>query len=932
MRAIIALFLLIIPCIIAGANSPDKKDNGAIKGTVIDKSNKEPLIGATVRIEGQSMGSITDLDGNFQIEEVTTGEVILIISYISYNTLRVEEVVIKPNEITTIEVALDASTKELQEFVVTARANRESENILLLEQKQSLLAVKAMGARELSRKGISNAEAAVAQISGVSKQEGVKNVFIRGLGDRYNATYLNGFPIPSDDPEYKNIALDMFDTDIIQNISVQKAFSATHGGDVGGAVIDITSKELYGERQLSISGGIGANTSVITNTFYKQDGTNYFGVSNATEPVSGSFARGVTQPTGTEYPFANRLQPEVIKAPINHSLSASAGKLFEISENNKLSMFLVANHSVGYAHTERISRALSPIGTWDQDLKGPNSSIETRQMGFGNILLNLNQRHQIEYNLLAIHSNNQYVAQLTGMDNEKNQETGLVKMYRQQANENLLIVNQLDSYWTFTNKLKFNIGTSFNLMRAKEPDRRILYLKGSYLDDEDIVWNSMASDRNDRFYSKLRENDLNIKGALEWKLKEDTHLRLGYIGRFVDHSFSAREYNHSSMRGIGVKESEFEEKMNWDKLFYNSENLQTESNPHGFQLIQSDEDWYNSSKLINSAYLELTTPITEKLSSQVSLRTDFVYFTVKQGKGSSERSNSKIRKTYLLPAINIKYDINEQNVLRLSTSRTYTLPQVKEISPYQYINIGYVSFGNPEIKPSDLWNVDLKWDCYISAGEILSTTLFYKYIQNPIARIDNNVSSGAQEYTNPSDKVNIVGIELEGRKTIVDKAILLSAKRHKLDLGISGSYIMSQMYLNTDPDNARHTMLEGSSPWLLNTDITYTYTKGQRDITATILLSYFSDRIHTYGSRGITKSGLQNDLIEEGIATLNFIASAEITPKLSLKLKANNLLDTPYRCTLIPNESAQMVAGDQPITISEYHKGISLSLGLTWQL
>jgi len=51
----------------------------------------------------------------------------------------------------------------------------------------------------------------VAQVSGISKQEGVKNVFVRGLGDRYNATLLNGFPIPSEDPEYKNIALEFLE-------------------------------------------------------------------------------------------------------------------------------------------------------------------------------------------------------------------------------------------------------------------------------------------------------------------------------------------------------------------------------------------------------------------------------------------------------------------------------------------------------------------------------------------------------------------------------------------------------------------------------------------------------------------------------------------------------------------------------------------------
>ncbi|MDO5017491.1 MAG: TonB-dependent receptor [Porphyromonas sp.] len=932
-KTILAAILLLATCGWAAAaninfyrTEDDKDKAGAIKGTVIDKSNKEPLIGATVRVEGQSKGGVTDIDGNFQIEGVNAGEVTLIISYISYNTLKVEELVIKPNEITTIEVALDASAEELQEFVVTAKANRESENLLLLEQKQALMAVKAMGAMELSRKGISNAEAAVAQISGVSKQEGVKNVFVRGLGDRYNATYLNGFPIPSDDPEYKNIALDMFDTDMIQNISVQKSFSASQGGDVGGALIDITSKELYGKSALEIGFSGGANTSVLGNTFYKQDGTGYFGISNTAEPLEGSFSSTSLPAPGTEYPFPNKLQYSTVKTPIDHSINVSAGKQFLFDGNRNLSMFFVANHGVGYSHTERLSRALNPIGNFGQDLTGPNSVVSTRQMGLGNITFDANSKYIIQYNVLAIHSNEQYVALLSGIDSEKNQiDEGLVKMYRQQANNNLLLVNQLDTDWKLNDQFQLNAGISYNMMRAKEPDRRINYLYGEKVGD-DIAWLPMGSDRNDRFFSKLTEDDLNAKFSLDWNFAENSFLRVGYIGRYVDHDFNAREYNHTSVNGAKpIMESEFD-KMNWDELYYNTENMRVEGRRDGFVLVRGPLDWYYSKKNIHSAYMEVALPIMEKLSLQASLRADFVDFNVHQGQNETERNYSEIKKNYILPALNLKYDINDKNALRLSVSKTYTLPQVKEISPYQYINIGYVSFGNPNIKPSDLWNVDLKWDYYISPTELVSATAFYKNVKNPMARIDNNISSGAQEYTNPSDEVNIAGVEIELRKKLLDKTTLLSAKRHKLDLGISGSYIWSRMNLGQDPDNARNTMLEGSSPWLLNSDLTYTYIKGFRTYTAALVLSYFSDRIHTYGSRGITKSGNQNDLMEEGRTSLNLVTSAKLNNHLSIKFKANNLIDSPFRRTILPNNAE---AG-QSVVVSEYRKGISFSIGASW--
>ena len=143
-----------------------------------------------------------------------------------------------------------------------------SENILLMEQRQALLATQAVGARELSRKGIGDAQAAVAQVSGISRQEGVKNVFVRGLGDRYNVTLLNGFAIPSEDPQYKNIALEFFGTDIIQNISVNKVFSSSDYSDVGGASINIISKELVGDRALSLDLSGGVNSAAAGSDFY----------------------------------------------------------------------------------------------------------------------------------------------------------------------------------------------------------------------------------------------------------------------------------------------------------------------------------------------------------------------------------------------------------------------------------------------------------------------------------------------------------------------------------------------------------------------------------------------------------------------------------------------------------------------------------------
>src|SRR5690606_40347190 len=102
---------------------------------------------------------------------------------------------------------------------------RVSEIALLAERKASSLMLEKIGAQELSRKGVSNAESALTKMSGVTKSASGANVFVRGLGDRYNSTTLNGLTLPSEDPLNKNIALDFFGTSIIQSIAVNKTFN-----------------------------------------------------------------------------------------------------------------------------------------------------------------------------------------------------------------------------------------------------------------------------------------------------------------------------------------------------------------------------------------------------------------------------------------------------------------------------------------------------------------------------------------------------------------------------------------------------------------------------------------------------------------------------------------------------------------------------------
>ena len=233
---------------------------GTITGNIVDAKTKEKLVGAIVEIDGMQFKTVTDNEGNFKIKNVPAGVYRLNGTYISYKTFTSEKIVVRGNDTTKINLLLEPENSKLDEVFIVAKANRESENVMLMQQKKSLVSIQNIGAKELSRKGISDAEGAISKVSGISKQEGFENVFIRGLGDRYNATMLNGMPVTSEDPEYKNIALEIFGTDIIQKIGVSKVFTAKNGGDVGGAVIDIFSKEMNSNNAFGIDVSSGINT------------------------------------------------------------------------------------------------------------------------------------------------------------------------------------------------------------------------------------------------------------------------------------------------------------------------------------------------------------------------------------------------------------------------------------------------------------------------------------------------------------------------------------------------------------------------------------------------------------------------------------------------------------------------------------------------
>lgn len=892
-----AAFLSLITVQAFGADITDVD----IKGRVKDSQSKEPLIGATVKVIGSDVASVTDIDGNFQLSGLKDGIYDIEIKYIGYKTAIKRQVKIEDNKVTTLDFEMETDNRQLAGVEVVAKANRESENVTMMEQKRSIIAVQTIGAQELSRKGISDAQAAVTKISGISKQEGVKNVFVRGLGDRYNFTTLNHFPLPSEDPEYKNISLDFFSTDIIQSIDVNKAFYSNTPSDVAGADINITSKELTGDGKFNISLSGGFNTKTLSSDFMRLDGVNAFGFASKTQPGENL----------STYNFRNSLDPTRQNLQINQNYTISGGKKFLLGENrNPLQFYIVAGHNKNYTHYEEEVRNSVTTGELSQDMDGDISQVETSQIAMANLQYKHNNKHELAYNFMMVHATKESVGDYLGMDADyQSSDTYEGFMRRQQTNDNLLFVNQLISKWALGKSIDLNAGVSYNTINGNEPDRRINNLVKT---DSGYV-PMKGTGIQQRYFSELDEQDLNARASLVYKLKDNfdnsSNVQIGYMGRFVNDDFKAVEYDMSV-----VKQTVFDiDNISFDD-YYNQDNY-----ADGMFQLDRNIDKYTVKKNIHSAYAEATYQFTQKFIANLGLKYDDVNMKVDYNvnRGGS-RGEQEIDKSYFLPSLNLRYNFNDKHALRFAASKTYTLPQAKEISPFRYVSVSFNSQGNPDLKPSDNYNIDLKWDWYISPSELFSVTGFYKYIKNPISRIEIASAGGFLSYENISDHATAAGIEMELKKHIFNRS-LANGGMSRLTLGVNGAYTYTcaKVPLATDPSGSQ---LEGAAPWIVNADLTYLFRKGSNSFTGALVFNYFSDRIYTIGTEGY------QDIMENGVPTLDFVASTQLGKHFSINLKARNLLNAAHQLTRKGN------ATNDEVILSKYKKGMDFSIGLSYTL
>ena len=241
---------------------------GTVKGNIIDKETKEPLTGATVQVVGTTQGAVADIDGNYTLQ-LPDGTYDLIVKYVGYLDIAMNGVKVGANAI-VLNFEMESDAQTLGEVSVVAKKNLEGERALQMERQKATLAIENLGAKEMSLKGIGNVQEGVKQITGISIAD-AGQLIVRGLGDRYSTTTLNGLPIASPNPDNKLIPLDLFPSSTVQNITVSKVYDASVFADYSGAHIDISTKENVTDNFFNVSFNVGGAFNTMGKDFYQMD-------------------------------------------------------------------------------------------------------------------------------------------------------------------------------------------------------------------------------------------------------------------------------------------------------------------------------------------------------------------------------------------------------------------------------------------------------------------------------------------------------------------------------------------------------------------------------------------------------------------------------------------------------------------------------------
>lgn len=924
---------------------------GRISGKVLNSRNGEPLIGATVTIDQTGKTTKTDLKGNYYFNSIDSGEYSLLCTYVSFSPARITDIKLQWNQSISQDMVMNPAG-DMSNVVVNSKPKAvkagESVNSLLIAQKNSSNVSDGISAESIKRTPDRNTSDILKRVTGVSIQND-RFVIVRGLNDRYNASYLNGTQLPSTESDRKAFSFDIFPANILDNLIIVKTATPDIPAEFAGGSVFINSKDIVSENFQSLSIGAGYNTITTFRNFKTYTGgkLDFMGFDDGTRALPSYI------PSTRDFPQPAALQPYLAKswnnrwfvydskALPNLNLQYVLGRNFRRKGNDFMDMLVSLTYSrnqtnsfgVNREHQEAAIGDTSGVKTqFKQDYYTENVLVGA----LANFSFKFNRRNQLSMkNLLSLNAQDQVIAREGYADLSESDplfSTGKTLWY---TSNRILSSQLLGDHYMARTKIRINWMASNSAINREVPDlRTIIYTKlNSETDLRASVSDNATTNGNGGsiYYSKLQENSQNLKIDIQRNFK---------ISKSISSLFKAGIFYQQRNRSYGqrnlglVKGNVGDTFFNYSLLYLPEAFIFSTPNIGSGKFILAEDknptNNYTARTGLTAGYLLADQRFGKFLRMIYGVRIE--KFDLKMNlprDGAFEDTVNRVV-TDMLPSGSAIFSLNSRQNIRLAYSRTLNRPEFRELAPAKFYDFAtrYVTNGDTSIKRALIDNFDLRYEIYPGKGQVITISAFYKRFYNPIEQATAPDKDHEAVYFNVVGAMN-KGIEIEERLELGDllKEIPEKSFLSKLTLFSNVALIKSTVTARKSTDTSKLIQdrpLQGQSQFSFNGGITYN--NERNGISATLAANRVGQRIFLVGNIK------EADIWENGRTVIDLQLSKKLSKKnIEIKLNVKDLLAQRSVFFEDTDNNKKYIAGKDYV---RWYKtfGQTISLTATWKL
>ncbi|MBK7394799.1 MAG: TonB-dependent receptor [Myxococcales bacterium] len=882
------------------AVKPDAK-TGVLTGKLTDAGTGEEIIDGQCAVVGTKQKAVSDAEGVFSLK-LPPGTYVIRCFYEGYKTQRFDNIVVTAGKVTKLDVKFPLDTaKPVEEIVVEVDPDRTTAGAQLTIRKNAGTVSDAVSAQEIAKTPDRNAAEASKRVVGASVVDG-RFVYVRGLGDRYTNALLNGTPLPSPEPDQQAIPLDIFPVAVLSDVTIYKTFLPDMPGDFAGGSVRVSTRTFPSQFFLTTSFTMGYNSLTTFKDRLSYQGSNgdWLGSDSGARRMPNNI-RNLYKVGGTDgeveaYGESLSQKPRkiypVLSGP-NFSGSLTAGDSYQFSGGKTLGFIGSLGYGRRYSlHDEQQIGYRSGVTGLERrfDFAGTRSTAVVSLSALGSIGFQVGNNHRLTLTGLYSGNADDDVLRLEG---KSNNDDANVRLTRARWVQRKMYFAQLlgEHKLVDLGKAVFKWNFFYGVAKRDEPNNVQSVTSVPLLDgrpDPDQSYQLKSGDALTHFYSGQTEKLLG--GGLDWAQpltsKEDgPKLKFGGLAQSKKRNFLARRFRFQFLPAPG--------QLDWLKS--DPANALDDSTIGRFAYLEENTrsaDVYEAAQQIYGAYSMADLPFG-RFRLLGGVRVEYTKLTL-DTKDDLSAGNADVqygyRATDPLPAAAAVVKVTDAQNVRVSVTQTIARPQFREIAPFEYADFfnGQQAKGNPNLKRSRITNVDLRWEWFPAADEVVAVSTFYKHFTDAIEYTFQEVTSQFVRQPVNTKAATNVGVEIEGRKNLK----FISTALSPLTLLANLTLVRSRVSFDDKETGVtnKERPLQGQSPYVVNLALDWVGFNGRTQ--ARLSYNVFGKRIDTVGT------GKVPDAFEMPRHVVDISVAHQFTKHVDAKVSVENLFDAPYNFQL----------------------------------